>query len=71
MGVVFWHNNLQDFNFNKIIAMRSRASNTLDCGPGPEFESRQGMANNIYSLFICIYMAEDHEPSIGIITSLL
>ena len=28
-----------------IIAERSRASNTLDRGRGPEFESRQGMAN--------------------------
>ena len=44
------------------IAEQSRPSFiTLDHGRGPELKSSLGkMANNIYGVFLRIYMAEDH-----------
>ena len=49
-----------------IIAEQSRASifGYLDRGRGPEFESRQGMADNIYGVLLRIHMSEDHDADI-------
>ena len=44
-----------------IVAERSRACVLVVQREGSEFESRQGMADNIYGVVLCIYMAEDHE----------